>query len=365
MKTIYPGNLRIFYYFFFLSAAVIFLTCGRKIEIVEHGIFAPSRLESVIGQDGVCSISYSNEMTFWTFADTITGKWKSKEAQAAADKNLAVMEGMLSNSLAWSEKITDKNFRNIRLIFYKEDGRISEFIKNRIDENPFKHRFWALDGFRSGNRLYVYYLHVFIPDHRKPLGFEVLYTGLARWDIPSRWKPGDKMIFRRLGPLFRKEAPYFGAAVMVRDGYVYLAGHFKKNDAEFPLSFARVNPESVEDAGSYCFLAKTGQWVSDIKNAGEFFGDVSGECSLSYNEFLKEYGVIYSKVFTGDVCIAGFKEFSALPFTGSEIIYRVRRAKSSGMWPYSAKEIFSEGRSRFLIYIDPEKYQPLLLEIKY
>ena len=344
---------------------MILLACGRRTKIIEHGLFAPSRLESVIGQDGVCSINFNKEITFWTFADTITGKWKCDKGRQLADKNEAVIDGMLSNSLAWSQKITAENVTSIKLNFYRENGRVSQFIKNRSGEDPRKHRFWALDGFRSGNRLYVYYLHVFVPDHMKPLGFEVLYTGIARWDIPDKWTPGDKINFRRLGPFFNRGMPYFGAAVMVKDGYVYLAGHFKKNDSVFPLSFAKVQECKVEDPGAYSFLSKTGNWTRDIKDRGEFFGDISGECSLAFNDYLKEYIIIYSKVFTGDVCLVRFKNFKDLTSAGTEIMYRVRREKTSGMWSYSAKEIFSAGQSLFLIYIDPDRYQPILLEIKY
>jgi len=340
-------------------------SCARKPEAVEHGIFAPSRLESVIGQDGVCSINFSDDITIWTFADTITGRWKSDKGRAEADKNDAAADGMISNSIAWSEKITDKNYKNIKLDFYKENGRTVQFIKNRKDENPLHHRLWALDGFRYGNKVYVYYLHVFIPDHTKFLEFDVLYTGLARWDIPPGWEPGGRMDFRRLGPLFVKGSPFFGAAVLMRDGYLYLAGHFKKSSVEFPLSFARVRVNDAENYKAYRYLSLNGEWIDDIKSAGAFFGDVSGECSLSYNEYLKEYIIIYSKIFTGDIISVRFKDFSKLAVARKETVCRVRKADARGMWPYSGKEIFSSGGSIFLIYIDPERYQPLLVELKY
>jgi len=354
--------------FFFISIllAIITLTsCTHQPRTIEHGIFAPSRLESVIGQDGVCSINFSEDVTLWTFADTITGKWKSEEGRLAADKNQAVMGGMLSNSIAWSEKITEKNYANIRLNFYKEKGRTVQFIKNNKDESPLKHRFWALDGFRAGNKVYIYYLHVYVPDPSKFLDFEVLYVGLARWDIPRGWKPGDRIDFRRLGPLFSKGSPFFGAAALVRDGYVYLAGHFKKNALEYPLSIARVRVENVENIKAYSFLSSGGEWISDIKRAGSFLGDVTGECSLSYNDYLKEYVIIYSKVFTGDVTLVRFKDFSGFHSADKEIVLKVYKAEGSAMWPYSGKEIFSSGNSLFLIYIDPVRYQPLLVELRY
>ena len=361
-------------YFFFLRhivfpiillITIISTTCTNKPQTIEHGIFAASRLESVVGQDGVCSIKFSDDITLWTFADTITGRWKSEKGRVTGDKNEAVMNGMLSNSMAWSKTITENNYSDIRLEFYKENGKVSQFIKNKKNENPVRHRFWALDGFRTGNKVYVYYLHVYIPDSRKFLEFEVLSVGLARWDIPAGWKPGDKMNFIRIDDLFSKATPFFGAAVMERDGFVYLAGHFKKSNTEFPISVARVKTEDVENRKAYSFLASDGKWTNDIKIAGNFIGDISGECSLSYNDYLKHYVIVYSKIFSGDVAIVQFEKFSALPNTSAEIIHRVKKTDSFKMWPYSAKEIFSSGKSIFFIYIDPVKYQPILVELKY
>jgi hypothetical protein len=349
----------------FLLFAIFLLFCAHNPKAVEHGIFAPSRLDTVIGQDGVCSIQFSDEVTLWTFADTITGKWKSDMGRIAGDKNEALMDGMLSNSIAWSDRITAGNFKDIKLNFYKENGRPAQFIKHNKNENPLKHRFWALDGFRSGSRVYVYYLHVYVPDHTKFLDFEVLYSGLARWDIPRGWKPGDPVNFRRLGPIFGKGVPYYGAAVMERNGYVYLAGHFKKSNLEFPLSIARVKIEDIENSKAYNFLSHKGEWAGEIQNAGHFIGDVSGECSLSYNDYLKEYVIIYSQVFTGHVSMVRFKDFQKLHAAGKNVVLKVEKSAPTAMWPYSGKEIFSSGRSIYLIYIDPQRYQPLLVELKY
>jgi len=342
---------------------VIISGCLTGPSVIEHGIFAPSRHEYVLGQDGVCSIQFDDTLTLWTFADTILGKWKTGKGPVSSLENDTVTEGMISNSLAWSEKITPANFKNIKLSYLTEDGRPTQFIKNRSGEDPLYHRFWALDGVRIGNRVYVYYLHIFVPDYTKFLDFKVLYSGLAVWYIPEGWKPGDHVRFKRLGPMFKGEYPAYGASVMKKDGYVYLAGHFKKGD-RFPLSFARVREDKIEDTGFYEFITENGKWVNDINSAGEFFGDVSGECSISYNSSLKKYVLIYSKIFTGEIKTATFTGFENIKEAKLVTVYKPEKKEGAPMWPYSGKEIFSEDGRIFIIYIDPMIYQPMLIELK-
>ena len=340
------------------------LSCANNPVAVEHGIFAVSRLESIIGQDGVCSIDFGDNITLWTFGDTITGNWKNDKGRIESDQNEAVIDGMLSNSLAWSENITENNYKDIQFYFYKKNGRVKQFIENNNNEDPLRHRLWALDGFRYKDRVYVFYAHIFVPDYREFLKFEVLYTGIARWDIPQGWEIGDEFDFKRLGILFEKGEPSFGAAAMIKDNYIYLAGHFQKGEKEFPISIARANIDDAEKRSSYSFLSSEGEWVSDIKEAGNFIGDVSGECSLSFNEYLKEYIIIYSKAFTGDLAIVRFKEFKKFPKSKSLTVHKNNiLIESNKLWPYSGKEVFSLNNRIFAIYIDPVKYQPILVEL--
>lgn len=342
---------------------VVISGCSSRPAVIEHGIFAPSRHEYVLGQDGVASIQFSDRLTLWTFADTIIGRWKNGEGPSSSLEAGIEMEAMISNSLAWSERITSANFKNIRLSFLTEDGRATQFIKNRSGEDPLNHRFWALDGVRIGNRVYVYYLHVHVPDNAKMLDFRVLYSGLAVWYIPEEWKPGDAVRFKRLGPLFKGDSPAFGASAILRGGYVYLAGHFKKGE-KFPLSFARVQEEMIEDSGAYEFLSSAGKWEKEIQNAGEFLGDVSGECSISYNSTLNKYIIIYSRIFSGEIVAVNFSDFEKINDAESVTVYTPVKKEGAPMWPYSGKEIFSEGGRIFIIYIDPLIYQPVLLELK-
>lgn len=350
----------------FILLVLLTFSCGVKPKVIEHGIFAPHRLESVIGQDGVCSIDFNDKITFWTFADTILGEWKSEnKIVSPLVSDDFVFKKMIPNSIAWTVKADKENIFDPEFNYILEKGEIVPFIKNRKDEDPMKHRLWAVDGIRINNTLYVYYLHIFVPDPSKALGFETRYVGLAKWEIPDKWQPGDPVDFKRVANLFENNPPAFGSTVIQRGGYIYTAGHYKGEGLNFPVKIARVEPENIENRGSYTFLKNDGSWTDDIKEAGPFLGDVSGECSLAWNEYLKEYIIIYARVFTGEIVLVKFKDFKDLASAKKRVIYKVPRETEGDMWYYSGKEIFSTGKQIFMIYINPDIYQPMLLELKF
>ncbi len=341
----------------FLLAAV--LCCGER--TVNLGIFAPSRLEHIKGQDGVSSIAFDEKTTLWTFADTIIPA--ADNNKSAAEVNTGKGCTMISNSLAWTEKINTSNVASLKFNYYMENGTVAQFIKNTRAEDPMHHRLWALDGLRIGDRVYVYYAHIFVPDYRKFLQFTVKYIGLAVWDVPRDWKPCDGFDFRRTGPLFPEGYPFFGAAVMVKDGHVYAAGHSKTGKSH-PVSFARVRVDRIGDLHSYEFLDSEGGWSKDFARCAGFLGDVAGECSLSFNEYYGVFDLFYARMFTGETVHVEFKDFSLISRMKSRVVYRPAPPEDGEMWPYSGKEIFSWDKTNYLIYIDPEIYQPILLEYK-
>jgi hypothetical protein len=352
-------------YLLLLTSFLTLLSCSQNPEVIEHGIFAPNRLESVIGQDGVCSIDFDDKITLWTFADTILGEWKSEDKiLSGLIKDDAVFMKMIPNSLAWTAKTDKKNIHNPEFNFILENGIVTPFIKNRKDEDLMKHRLWAVDGIRIDDAVYVYYLHIYVPDPEKLLEFETLYAGLAKWEIPEGWSPGDPVDFKRVGKIFKNNPPAFGSTVVKKDGYIYTAGHYKGEGLSFPIKIARVETGKIENSDDYTFLKSDGTWTGDIKKSDSFLGDVSGECSLNWNEYLKEYVIIYVRVFTGEIVLVRFKDFKDLSDAEKKVVYKIPGEVKGAMWHYSGKEIYSSGRSIFMIYINPDTYQPMLVEIK-
>ena len=343
---------------------VMFCGCGPSVENL--GVFAPSRKESVLGQDGVTPIEFDDRILFWTFGDTLLGTWKKDVSVNATFSGKADVTGMISNSLAFTTRITRRGIGNLHFRFHREDGQVAPFIKNMRGERPEIDRLWAVDGIRIGPRLYVYYLHVKITAPGKPMGFRLHQVGLSRWDIPAGWEPGGEVDFRRLPGLFPGDYPAFGACVLRHGRYLYLTGQYAGKDRTSPVKIARVPVEEIENPRAYRFLGPWGRWVDKTRDAVPLLGDVAGECSLSYNGELKCFVMHYCQLGTGRIIMVLFRYFSELPGAQKRVVYTppvLTGKDGKSLFYYSAKEIAAFERTVYTIYMNPAEYQPYLLRI--
>ena len=113
------------------SLIIIFLfSCTNK-KVENLGIFGKSRIFHVVGQDGCTPIPINKNITLWTFGDTILGKWKKNVHMGSTFEDTAVMQNMLSNSLAYSITPTDENIDHLKFNFYKEENNVSTFLKKK------------------------------------------------------------------------------------------------------------------------------------------------------------------------------------------------------------------------------------------
>ncbi len=345
-----------------ISSIILFISgCGRSVE--DLGVFGSSRRLHVLGQDGVTPISLNDSITLWTFGDTILGTWRRDVPASATFKQSTDITGMIPNSLAFTEAPTAESIRDIKFIFLKKNGEVSQFIEYKKGEDPKAVRLWAVDGIRIGDRVFVYY---FIVKSSGKNSFSMKGIGIASWIIPEDWKIGDAVDFKRLPDVFPSGYPAFGAAVLEMNDCIYTAGQFISKDKTSPIKIARVKKIEIENGSSYEFLTGDGSWVRDINKADAFLGDVMGECSLSYNEYIDEFVIIYCQSWTGRIIMVSFSDFVKLKNAKKQVVYeppKLFEDVSTPKWYYSGKEIFSSGRSIYMIYINPLEYQPYLLKI--
>lgn len=352
--------------FFIFFIFIIYLNSCGGASVEELGIFGESRKGNILGQDGVTPIPFTDSITIWTFGDTILGSWKGNVSTNATFGESTNIKSMISNSLAFSNNLTLKNIKNLKFVFLKKDGKVCQFLKMHENENPTIDRLWAVDGIRIDNKVYVYYFIIQI-EKLKHSSFKKKGVGIAVWDIPEGWEIGDPVSFKRLPDLFPGNWPAFGVSILKKDGYIYTAGQYITEGNTSPIKIARAKISGIKCGRAYEFLGDQGRWVRDINKAKAFLGDVMGECSLSYNEYLKKYVIIYCQLWTGRIIMVTFKNFCELNNRLKEVIYipqlLVQEKNKKPLWYYSGKEIFSTGDLIFIIYINPEDYQPYLLKI--
>ncbi|MGQ9843725.1 MAG: DUF4185 domain-containing protein [Spirochaetota bacterium] len=326
---------------FFIFSSI---QCATTPRISDYGIFTPSRLQLVKGQDGCTPIDFDQRYTMWTFGDTITH------------------DGMIANSLAFTEKVNSHNVTQLQFYYYTEDGRIAQFIKNTADENPASDRLWAFDGIRIGSTVYVYYAHVYIQDTSKPLSFTMKESSLAYWDVPARWEVGQTIHFIRKKNLFEGNVPALGASVLLHNGYIYVVGHISEQNKSW-LIIARVDKEHILHRNKYEYLSGDSYWDKKLHSAIRLYGDVAGECSLAYDESMRSFCLVYCQLFTGNIVMCMAKTIEALPQAKKNIVYTPPQLRGTTMMYYSAKTILHENEKWYIIYINPLDYQPYLIKV--
>ena len=348
-----------------LFIAIICATgCGTsRCEVENLGFFVNPDTPDIVGLDGCASILVNKTVTMWTFGDTIIGRNTKNKTASSTFEDVAVIERMLSNSLAFTEIPDDDTVESLRFHFYRERGSPSEFIhtKERINRNI---RIWPVDGVQVDRRVYLYYYKVAITGE-KAAPFRLMGTGIATWDIPEKWRVGDPVHFKTETMLFNAAEPAFGDSVILKDNQVIITGHRKKG-AGVSAFICRVDKKNILSRKDYQILDSEGAWSKKMHAGNGYFNDVAGELSLSFNEHLKKYVIIYCSM-NGSVKTLLFDDFEDLPKTLPTVAYIPPPLPSIKSRPlmmyYSGKEILQTAGSVYAIFIDPSVYQPILLKI--
>jgi hypothetical protein len=332
---------------------------------VNEGVFAPERLSSVLGQDGVTPIPIKGPdgtmALLWTFGDTILGGWKGAVVTTATLDfgAMADMTAMPCNTMALSPALSSSNYRSPGLVFYAPGGAVKEFIGYREGENPFVKRIWAAGGAHLGENIYVYYMDVDI-DKTVTGGFVFRGGGLARARLPRKAGP-EAFAFERVDG-FSAPGLAVGDSALRRGKYLYALGRLSKaGDGRLTsLALLRVKPRYVEDFSRYEFLTNKGKWSR--KERGAFFDDVGGEASLVFDPVKKIYRIIYMSFAEQKVKAAEFRGFRGFAKAPAAVPLYAPPSKPGALY-YSAKEIFSDAGNIYLIYMDPSIYQPVLVRV--
>ncbi|MBN1534668.1 MAG: DUF4185 domain-containing protein [Spirochaetes bacterium] len=327
------------------------------------GIFVHPDSDDIVGLDGCASIPLDKRTVLWTFGDTIIGRFKKKITAMSAFEDSAVMKGMLSNSIALTGMPDNDTIERLRFRFFRVDGAPVEFLlRQRGDRN--RNRIWPVDGIRLGDTVYLYYMAIRI-EVGSGSPFRTAGTGIAAWKLPPAPAGDYTPDFVPLHMLFGGDEPVFGDSVIRRQGWIIVTGHRSAGGSSYAY-IARAPETSITMRKRYQFLTAHGGWTTEIAEAGRFFGDVAGEPTLTFNDEMDCYVVLYCGL-GGEIKSITCRALEQLPCRIPRTIYipppLPRIEGRSFMFYYSGKEIFSTENHVYAIYINPAIYQPTLIRI--
>ena len=338
----------------------ILISCSKP-QVENLGFFAQNREKTIVGLDGFSNIETKSGKVLWTFGDTILGEWKNPPTVNDTFENSAVMEKMIPNSIAVTEKLTESNISDLKFNFYSLNKNPAEFIKENTASWII--RVWPLDGVELEGKIFLFYVKIkLVADKNNP--FKIIANGIAELKIDAADNTILKTEAASLKELNLPGMISLGDSVIKNDSFIYIAGR-KSNNAGLPcIYFARTDLQNFVNPDKYEYLSQDGTWLKNFSNAGTFFSPAAGEFSISYNEYLKSYVVIFMGL-DGILKAAVFSDFNKI---GKEKdIYTPEKLpkiyKRPFMFYYSGKEIFHSEKFIYAVFINPAVYQPVLIKI--
>jgi hypothetical protein len=284
-----------------------------------------------LGADAAYSISLPDGRDVWIFGDTLHG-----EHRVVVDNTPA----MVRNSIGIST--CDRGRWKLDYVIRKDaQGHTADFFKAQHPNTWY----WAMDGFVSGNQLWVTLLCVRnAPEQSAAMAFATCGTDLARVDFqgadPQVWKID-------YFPLVPDGAhAYPSAAAVVEGGFAYIFA--LKESGTRPLLATRIPLDGLSDpAKNLQYLAIDGQWHSgfDPAQAMPIMQKGSPELSIRYHPDRKQWIAIMFEpdAFSSKILLRTSPSLTG-PWTQGEVIYQVPEMQPQGpgydknTFCYAAKE---------------------------
>ncbi|MBI3550971.1 MAG: DUF4185 domain-containing protein [Elusimicrobia bacterium] len=300
---------------------------GRDVQVRHVGamIDGQGNRAHIVGQDEAYSVSLGKSV-LWLYGDTFYGR---RRPNGKPD-----IEGAVTNSAALT--LDDDASDGITGIMPLVDANDNPRAVLPYDpaEKPADLRLWPGHGIKLGGKIYLYYSLV---DITGPGDWDFKHAGqgLAVGEDPhqsfTRLKRADLYEF------WTREEPRFGVAVIQgKDGWVYVYG--RREDRPNALHLARVRPEAIERLDAYEYLAssRTAAWTTQLSSAAAIFMDAPPEASVSYNQYLGQFLMLYSRFLEKDVVIRTAPHAWG-PWTRPRPIYHCKPSKPDA-YCYAAKE---------------------------
>ncbi len=317
----------------------------------------------VSGADGATSTVLPSGDSLWVFGDTVEGPFKTIHGL-----NLAKLR---SNTAAIAPRQdASRGIERFRFLADSDGKRPRQIVPFAADEDPARHRVWAIHGLCVGRQIYLYYHRITLLEGVDVfVNFQLDGMGLARADV-------DDLQFTKLTApdetreFWKGDEPSFGVFVERADDYVYLWGCLATG-----MHLARTRIGSIEDLTSYEYLvaAPTAsqpdvlpRWSKKFESAAPLFDAVPNEMSASYNPFVRKHIAFHSLHREHKILMRTAPRRTG-PWSAGEVVYQPKRI-GDGDLIYAAKEhpeLASEGgRVVYVTFVNSTTYVPQLIEVR-
>ncbi|MFZ1938694.1 MAG: DUF4185 domain-containing protein [Terracidiphilus sp.] len=263
-----------------------------------------------LGADAAYSVPLPDGRDVWIFGDTLYGEHRVVNNNVPA---------MVRNSIGIST-CQQGHWKLDYVIRKDSQGHPADFFKAQHPNTWY----WALDGFVSGNQLWVTLLCVRnAPAQTAAMGFETCGTDLAR----VAWKEADPQSWKiDYFPLVQDGAHAYPSATAVVDGgYAYIFALMESGTR--PLLATRIPLEGLSDpAKNLQYLATDGQWHPgfDPAQAQPVMEKGSPELSIRYHPERKQWVAVMFEpdAFSSKILLRTAPSLMG-PWTQGEVIYQV------------------------------------------
>lgn len=264
-----------------------------------------------LGADAAYSIPLDGGHSVWIFGDTLYGE---KRVVSGGEPQ------MVRNSIGISTCSNGK-FDVKYVIRHDQDGAMKDFFPARKKDTWY----WALDGFRHDNNLWVTLLCIRATPKATAdaLGFETCGADLAKVSNlaadPQRWKVD---VF----PLVEDGVKAYPSATTVVDGkYAYLFALYE--NAARPMVLGRIALNKLsEPAKNLEYLAADNSWKPgfDPKDAKVVMPHGNTEMTIRYDSVRKQWlAVMTDPQFGSDKIVLRTAKDITGPYTDAMTIYTV------------------------------------------